>query len=80
MILLFWCFRFAEQMIYISTIKFVKLFQNSYKKDAKNEIQGIRKVHTSDLFVFNMVNWVDHGGNPQNTICVKKNKLFQRNS
>lgn len=50
------------------------------KKDAKNKIQGIRKVHTSDLFVSNVVNWVDHGGNPQNTFFVKKNKLFQRNS
>ena len=32
------------------------------------------------IHVSNMVNWVDHGGNPQNTFFVKKNKLFKKNS
>ena len=38
------------------------------------------KIKFKDIYVSNMVNWVDHGGNPQTTFFVKTNKLFHRNS
>ena len=45
-------------------------------QDAKYKIQGIRKVHTMDLFVCNMANWVEHGRKSRNTFFVKKNKNY----